>query len=304
MKIKLLVALLVFCLFAAGQPGNHKAIPGTKYSLVPPNGFVPSTSFSGFQNSELTTSIIVTEIPAPVQSLTESFTADALKAKGMILIDKQSIDFNNSKATLIKVSQQAGGTTYLKQILVFGDSKKTVLVNGIYPEANKNVEEQVKTSLLSISYNENQQDNPLDAVNFKVDISGTPFKLAKYVSGSLIYTTDGQIPTDKPTLIIGNSIAKVVKPNQKQYCIDRLKKLPGGELNKVKEINPIQIDNLKGFEIVAEGKSKDSKDELTYQVMLFDDADNYFIIIGKTSDELEKNLQVFKDIAKTFVRKV
>jgi hypothetical protein len=303
MKIKLLISFLVFCLFAAGQTENHKAIPGTKYSLVPPTGFIPSTSFSGFQNTELGASIIVTEIPAPVQTLTESFTADALKAKGMTLISKQSIDLNNSKATLIKVSQQAGGTTYLKQILVFGDSKKTVLVNGIYPETNKNIEEQVKTSLLSTSYNESQKDNPLEAVKFKIDISGTQFKLAKFVSGSLIYTTDGQIPTDKPTLIIGNSTEKVVTQNRKQYCIDRLKKLPRGDLNKVKEINPIQIDNLHGFEIIAEGKNKDSKDELIYQVILFDSTDNYFIILGMTSDEFENNLQVFKSLAKTFTRK-
>lgn len=303
MKIKFFLFLLAVSNLVFGQTENHKVIPGTKCSLIPPSGFVSATNFSGFQNNESGASIMVSEIPAPMQTIIEGFTADALKAKGMTLIDKETIEFNNSKATYIKVSQQANGTTYLKQILIFGDSKKTVLVNGIYPEASKNIEADIKTSLLSSSYNENQNENPLDAAKFKIDVSGTDFKLTKYISGSLIYTTDGQIPSEKPTLIVGNSIAKVSNENQKQYCIDRLKKLPRGESNTVKEINPIQIDNLQGYEIVADGKSKDLNNELVYLVMLFSDPGDYFIIVGKATEDLENNLKSFKNITKTFKRK-
>jgi len=303
MKIKFLITLLTVSELVFGQTENHKVIAGTKCSIIPPGEFVVSTSFSGFQNNKLGASIMVVEIPAPMQTIVESFTADALKSKGMTLIDKQTIDFNKSKATLVKVSQQANGITYFKQILLFGDSIKTVLVNGIYPEASKVIENEIKKSLLSTSYNENQKDNPLDAVKFKIDVSGTDFRLAKHMTGSLIFTTDGQIPTEKPSLIVGNSIAKVSTENQKQYCIDRLKKLPGGELNKLKEINPIQIDNLQGYEIVADGKNKDSKDQLIYQIILFSETGDYFIIVGMATEDLEKNLKSFRNIAKTFKRK-
>lgn len=303
MKIKILITLVTVSQLVLGQTENHKIIPGTKCSIIPPSEFVASTNFSGFQNNKLGASIMVTEMPAPVQTIIESFTADALKTKGMTLIDKQIIDFNNSKATLAKVSQQANGITYFKQILVFGDSKNTVFVNGIYPEASKNIEAEIKKSLLSTSYNENQKDNPLDAVAFKIDVSGTDFKLAKYMAGSLMFTTDGQIPTKNPSLIVGNSISKVSAENQKQYCIERLKKLPRGELNKPKEINPIQIDNLQGYEIVADGKDKDSKEELIYQVMLFNEQGDYFIIIGLATEDRENNLKSFRNIAKTFKRK-
>lgn len=119
----------------------------------------------------------------------------------------------------------------------------------------------------------------------------------------MIYTTDGQIPTKKPLLIVGNSIAKVAAENQKQYSIERLKKLPRGEFNKVNNINPIQIDNLEGYEMVVNGKSEDAKDELIYQVMLFDDAGYYFTIVGMTTEDFENNLKRFKNIAKTFKRK-
>ena len=91
--------------------------------------------------------------------------------------------------------------------------------------------------------------------------------------------------------------------DQKQYSLARLKQLPRGNLYEIKEIDPIQIDNLNGYEIVAKGKSKDGKEELVYQVMLFENAGDYFIIVGMCTEQLENTLKQFKSLAKTFKRK-
>ena len=66
---------------------------------------------------------MINELPAPYQSLVDGFTAEALKSRGMTLVTKQTIDFNGSKATIMDLTQSANGTTYLKQMLVFGDPK-------------------------------------------------------------------------------------------------------------------------------------------------------------------------------------
>jgi hypothetical protein len=79
--------------------------------------------------------------------------------------------------------------------------------------------------------------------------------------------------------------------------------LPGGESNKPKEINAIQIGNLQGYEIVADGKNKNTKNALIYQVMLFDETGECFTVVGMANEDLEGNLKSFRDIAKTFARK-
>lgn len=303
MQLRLLLTCLLIGQLSFGQTDKHVKVSGTKCSLIPPNGFVAATSFSGFQNAETGASIMINELPWPYQTLIDGFTAEALKTKGMTLISKQAIVLNNSKATLINVTQIANGTTYEKQILIFGDTKETVLVNGIYPEGTKNMEVKIKDALLSTIYNASQNDNPLDAATFTIDVKGTDFKIVKFMSGSLLYSTDGKIPTEKPTLIVGNSIAKIPTQNQKQYAEERLKKLPRGEFNVVKEVNEVTIDNLKGYEIIADGQSKDNKPELVYQVMLFNKKGDYYIIIGKAKEEFQKNLEVYKRIARTFKRK-
>jgi hypothetical protein len=303
MKNRLLLAFLFLGQIAFGQTEKHIKVLGTKCSLIPPSGFVAATTFSGFQNAETGTSIMINELPAPYQSIADGLTTEALKSRGMTLIKKETIDFNGSKATLINLTQTANGTTYLKQMLIFGDTEGTVLVNGIYPEASKNIDAQIKDALLSTVYNNSQNDNPLEAAAFTIEIKDTDFKLIKYVAGSLIYSTDGKIPTEKPTLIVGNSISKVPSQNQKKFAEERLKKFPRGELNVIKETKEITIDNLKGFEIVANGKTKDDKTELVYEVMLFNEKGDYYLIVGQSQEDFEKYLESFKKIAKTFKRK-
>jgi hypothetical protein len=303
MKNRFLLAFLFLGQIAFGQTGKHIKVPGTKCSLIPPSGFVTATSFSGLQNEEKGASIMINELPASYQSLVDGFTAEALQSRGMTLNSKQTIDFNGSKATLINLTQSANGTTYIKQMLIFGDTKGTVLVNGIYPEESKEIEAQVNDALFSTVYNNSQNDNPLEAASFSIDVQDTDFKLIRYISGSLLYSTDGKIPTKKPTLIVGNSIAKIANQNQKKYSEERLKKLPGGELNVIKEIKEISLDNLKGYEIIATGETKDGKSELVYQVMLFNEKGDYYIIVGQAKEELQKNLTAFKKITQTFKRK-
>ena len=303
MKNTLLFILLFTTQITFGQTENRMTVSGTKCSMIPPEGFVAASTFSGFQQVASGASIMINEIPAPYQSIIEGFTKEAMKAKGMTLVRKETIDFNNSTATLMNVTQPANGTTYIKQMLVFGDEKVTVLVNGIYPESAKNLESSMKEALLSTVYTAEQNENPLDAATFTVDVEGTDLKLVKYMSGSLLYSVDGNMPTETPTLIVGNSIAKVSPENRQKYAEERLRKLPRGESTLIKETNEITIDSLNGVEFIAEGIDKNENKIFIYMVMLYNESGDYYIIVGQAKDDREKYGETFKKIAKTFKRK-
>lgn len=317
MKIIVLLSLLAVHISTFGQIENAQHIPGTKCSLIPPKGFVLAKEFSGFQNSDIRASIIIIELPGPFEAYEEDFTVEALKSQGMTLLDIQTVDFNASKATLLKVSQKAqSGSIYLKQILVFGDSSKTILVNGIYPQENKNIEADIKKSLFSISYNSVRSNNPLEAARFSIDVGDSEFKFAKLMTrgliSTLIYTLDGQAPTKSPDnaniMVLESLNAGRPLADKKQYSIAELSTILDVESNVIKEIGPITIDNLKGFKIVAEDKDIKDRKQLIYFVTLFnddglfnDDA-KYFIFIGLASDKLDFYLNKFKNIAKSFKR--
>ena len=299
----ILYSLLFIGQVVFGQAGTLVRVPGTKCSLIPPDGFVAATTFSGFQQNETGSSIMINEVPSDYKSILEGFTADALIKKGMTLVSKESISFQNKTATLIKVTQPAYGTTYIKQLLLFGDDQTTIMVNGIYPKESKAIEGKIKDALLSTVYNPEQKEMGLDEISYSIDISNTEFKLAKFSLSGLIYSTDGKMVTENPIFLVGNSIAKVPVQNQKQYSIERLKKLPRGDQNVVVEMGEIKIDQLKGYEIIANGITKDGKPELIYQVMLFNDLGDYYIMIGQSKEDFTNYIAIFKKLALTFRRK-
>jgi len=153
MKLKLLLPFLIIGQFAFSQINKRIAVAGTHCSLVPPEGFVAATDFRGFQNAELKESIMINELPAPYEAIVNELTADALRKKGVILLDKKAVDFYNGKATFLTGEQTVNGTTYSKQMLIFGDAKHTVLINGNYPESDMQMGAKMKAAILSTNYN-------------------------------------------------------------------------------------------------------------------------------------------------------
>jgi hypothetical protein len=302
MKGILLSCFLLLTTFAFGQTEKHKQVPGTGVSLVPPTGFSPAVRFPGFQNEKAGASIMVTELPSPLQATSEGFTPGALQAKGMQLMEKQSIDFAGGKATYLLLSQQAQGQTFLKQVLLFGDSRKTVMINGVYPETSKALEKDIRAALVSTSYVSGRNSDPFAAVPFRLNVSGTPYRFAQKVTGSLIFSTDGAVPTrtpDKAVIVVANSHSTVTPAGRRQFSLDRLKKLPRGASITTKSITPIAVDRLNGFEIVGEGKDGSNNKQLVYQVMLFDDAGAYYLLVGTAIHNFETHLAHFRTIAQT-----
>lgn len=302
MKSILLSCSLLLTTFAFGQTERHKPVPGTNVSLVPPTGFSPAARFAGFQNKKAGASIMVTELSAPLQATSEGFTPGALQAKGMQLMDKQSIDFAGGKATYMLLSQQAQGQTYLKQVLLFGDSQKTVLINGVYPEASKALEKEIKAALVSTAYTEGRTADPAAAMKFRINVGGTPFRFAKNVTGSLIYNTDGEVPTrapDKAAIVVANAHSAVAPVNRRQFCLDRLKKLPRGASITAKSVTPITVEKLSGYEIVGEGKDGSNNKQLVYQVMLFEEGGGYYLFVGTAIQNFDAYLAHFRTIAQT-----
>lgn len=88
--------------------------------------------------------------------------------------------------------------------------------------------------------------------------------------------------------------------NRKQYAEERFRKLPDGQDAIIKSTTEVTIDNMQGYEIVAEGDGNQGKKQLIYQVMLFNDERDYFMILGQSSEDIEKYLTIYMNIAKTF----
>jgi hypothetical protein len=191
-------------------------------------------------------------------------------------------------------------------MLVFGDESNTVMATGTYPASTAaETEGPIKAALLSAYFNKKATETkPL--TNFTINVTGTSFKFAKSFAGSIIYTTDGKVPSqavDKAMFAVSTSIGNTAKGDRKQFSIASLQKLPEGNTNKIQSINPVSIGGLSGYEIVANGKGPKDESQLVYQLMLFKPDNEYFQLIGLTDTKFAARLAEFKAIGKTFKAK-
>lgn len=311
-KTILLILLFVCTNISFGQTtitnfisDNHISVEGTKVSMIPPIGFDAATNFAGFLEDESGSSIMVLDIPGPFSEVSKGFTKEGLQTQGMELVELEEMSFNSLPAVLIKAEQNAYGTMYVKYVLAFGSEQESILVNGTYPKTAANMDELMKKSLLSAFYNASIVINPFDVVDFEVSTGDTDFVFTKTMSNSLLFTKDGQVPStspDKASLIVVKAFSEVAVVDKKAFCEERIQQLPF-QIETINSTEAIEIDAMKGFEIIADAKNKTtSEPSKVYQVILFTDT-LYYIILGSTEGDFETNLSDFKSITKTFKRK-
>mgnify|MGYP001766543380 CR=1 FL=1 len=311
-KKHLTCLFIFFSVFAWGQKkidtpltNEHVHIKGTKISLVPPEGFTEAINFLGLQEIEMGASIMVVELPGPYSETSGGINKESLLSKGVILKNIEKLIINGLPAMMITGTQKAYGNNFTKYMLVMGTEKETIIVNGALPEYLNESGEKIKESLLTIYYEENKQTDPFATIDFSIDVTGTKLKFAKNIANSLIFTTDGMVPTnsaDKTNLIVAKSISPMLQEDKKLYSLNRIRQTPF-KIDTITHVREISIDGISGYEIFANGKSEKSDEtESIYQVILFND-EFYYILFGTTNDPTDKSMDDIKKAILTFKRK-
>lgn len=311
-KITIIFCFLIqiYSVFAQNEIKNeittkHINVSGTKVSLIPPQGFTKAQNFVGFQQDGSGSTIMVIDIPGPFSEVSKGMTKENFLSKGVEVKNIEEFILNGKKGLFLTGEQNAYGKIFSKFIFVFGTESETIMINGAYPNNLIEIGKEIKTSILSSFYEENKKINPFDNVDFEIDTNGTNLIFAKSMSNMLTYNTDGLLPTkskNDTSLIISKAISNVAVEDKKLYAINRLKKMPF-EIVKIENTNEINIDGVSGFEIVAITKdNKTGLEEKVYQAMLFSD-NLYYILLGSTNNDFEKNINEIKKIVKTFKRK-
>ena len=305
-KILILLLLQPFLFF--GQiitttiTPEHQEIYGSKINMVLPKGFTVAKNFMGFQQEATNSSIMVADVPGSYAKVSGGLTKENLLKQGIRVESIENITVNGLPGLFITGEQTAHETVFRKYSLAFGTEKETLLISGIVPKGDKELEQLVKDALFSSVYDPEKVLTPLDAVDFEISTTGTDFVFAKSMSNMLIYNRDGKMPSetvDKASMVIAKAFSKIEILDKKEFATNRIKTLPV-QITKIHSITPITLSGLSGYEITAEGVDrKKGTPEQAYQVMLFVN-NSYYILFGSSEGDFENNLKVFKKLVRTF----
>jgi hypothetical protein len=260
-------------------------------SIPQPLGFEKATSFHGFQQPATSSSVMLIVIPGPFAEVTKGFDKKGLATRGISLLSRQSIKIKNQPGLLLQVSQSAADLKFLKWIVVFGDAQKTNIVTATFLNENATkLSAPLKKIVLAVT--------PIPST--APTVSKLPFNVTTVEGLVLVqklaglgkiaaFTKDGNIPAASPAdplFIVAPSLGAVKVGDQKDYATRRLSGYPNTDISTVQSTKEITIDNLAGWEIVADGQDKKSKTPLKiYQVMLFPPEGGYVLMTGIVGDK-------------------
>ena len=279
------VCLGILCLFVSTTLRAQKIqIPGTRVTLDAPPGFVVSRQFPGLERNDLGASILVTEIPGPYEKVAPTLNAENLATRGVRVTGTQAATIAGTDGKLMTGTQTAaGGVVVKKWIAVFGDSSKTVLLMATFPlELEDRLSARLRAAVLAAAWAPDVKVTIWDGLGFRIQPTEKLAIQQRFVNMLMLAKPGrkGVVPPQEPLMVVGTSLSEVQIADAEQFARMRIMQTAQIKEVSVKAGQPISVDGLSGYELLAIAKDKKSDWPLmVYQTILLE-GDRYFIVQG------------------------
>lgn len=266
-------ALFALALVAAAPA--HAADPvfptASRIGLVAPAGFTPSNRFAGFENSQASALIAVTELPADAYADVEKgFNDEALKSRGWTIKVREPLTFKDGKGFFIAGPQESAGQKRYESVMVASVGGITSLVSVQMIEASSAtitdavLRDMFKTLTVRAAVPESER---LAVLPYKIG-NLAKFRVVRSAREGVALLTDGPkdevVGVEQPFLLIGIAPGAAPKPEDRDAFAKRVfSSAPGIKEVKITRAEPLRIGQAQGYEIVADAKDASSGTEVT-----------------------------------------
>ncbi len=129
---------------------KHVLVPGADAYFIPASGLSPSKQFDGFSSAARRIEVIVANIKEPYATISEGFTDEALKTRGVEVKSRGVLAINGAEGMLIKALHVDGASKWAKWILLLDCGGRTLVVNGMFPSGDDAAAKDVETMIKSV----------------------------------------------------------------------------------------------------------------------------------------------------------
>ncbi len=287
--------------------GDAVALPGSRLAIVPPEGFVPSEYFAGFENPELGASILFGEMPPVAYAqLRSGFSPEALAARGLTMQSFEELDGTPFQGILITAEQTAADVLYRKWVVVIADPDLTGIVTFTVPEAaiEQLGEATIRASALSLRTVKASVD-PVEALSFR-PIETERFRIANAQAGNTVLYTETPAPKEgeKVIFVISASFQHMPTASLWDYSDALINSIEAVEVVETEQDKLIKVDDLSGYETVSRCQYRDSGQPCALFHIVALDEQRYFRFLGIVpGEDIGSYLSEFRTLTAGFKRK-
>jgi hypothetical protein len=258
---------------------KHVRIKGSNILMIPPMNFDAASDFLGFQNmNNPGSSIVIIETNKPVNAVLSEFTEAKLRLYGMIFNSQKAIEVGKQRGVWIDIDQQVNMDFFSKKMLIYGDDKSSIIINGVFPRDSVEQGKDIVESMKSIFVHEGEDLSERLELTYSLDESKGNLMYCYKAGNGLVFNRDGKTPTQtrmNTSIITGKVYHGMGIDNKRKFCEEKLRSFPiDYQTIPGKELESISLDGLKGYILYAENLDRD--DEETMQIIVFDDQNKQY----------------------------
>lgn len=292
--------LLAPALHAAAAP---QPIPGTRVRLEVPEGFTLSPELPGIGRAPDLTSVVVTELPLPLERALPEFSADALAERGLELFRRSEVRVAGRSATLLHATQRAGGLVFRKWLLLTGDDANSVLLTATTPlDLEARHQDALVGVLRSAEWDPGRAPSPSGGLRFRVR-EVPPFEIVTTSENAVVLgVPEDEGPGIAPLLVAGSSLGRVHIGDLRAFAGERLRRSPTLEIDAIREQGESRLAGLPAWEIHADARDSASGRAVRVHQILAGDGDHYFLLQGivDAQDDVAGFAARFREFAEGF----
>lgn len=279
-------------------------VPGTCVSMLPPADFQPTERYPGFDHAASQSSIMVSVLEAPVEKMKQAMDKQNLATRGMRLISSTQEQANDQEVLVLHVQQDAGGSTFIKWILIAGDQENTVMIVASTPKSQEAMAQPLRASLLTATWDFAMQLDPFEGLPYRVT-PGPKLKYAMRMHHLLIFNETGSKTAKPPEamMIVGLSFQPRAIDDLKAFSEHRIR-----EIHQIKDLADIQGRTIEvageaAYEIVARATDGKTNTQVCVYQVIAPDPGGYYIMQGFVPIERAQEwLPAFQAVAHSLVR--
>ena len=221
-----------------------------------------------------------------IDQLHREMSKNVLLSQGSIWLSEIPVIVNNLNGYLIETKRQTFHDKFLSHTLIFGKGKMCYVVQTIFPESNKQFENQSYQIIKSVVY----KDVIPNSKNYSMHFAQYSFEFSESKNNVDYYQCGNNISISvEPFFTKGNTDPGVIFYN-------RMQRLPFSSIELTeKGVEEIEISSLAGLQAVVIAINKNGERIYVYQSLLTEGGKHYWILgIAQSETDVTRLVELVK----------
>lgn len=251
---------------------QHEMISGAKISLAASAGFAQATSFTGLQNLEAQSTIMVMEVNTPFEQYITEAIPLVINNDKSTMTERAQYLINDMPARLYAGTQKGESDSALfhRIFLVLGNENETLALNCHYPyRAAGDLDNDIMQTILSVRYHPGVVVDPLRNMGFTIRTAGTSFRFTRKTGSALQYMQEAKNNWSPAAFFIDRKLLSGDVTDKSAFMLNQVQAI--FEVDSILFSRPLNAHALPAEEVMATLRNK-RNGELTqaYFITLFD----------------------------------